>query len=357
MIVSEARREANRRNALRSTGPRTEAGKDRSRRNALTHGLSAEVVRLPEHEPAIGVGAGTDPGAVGPTLDWPGFLVEQVGVITSKLRRCDRLDRRYRERIALRAGSHWDDDRRLEAEFLGAGIARDPAGAARSLRMSPQGCDWMIERWSLLARAADRDGSWTEPRRSLAFDLLGQPHDLRGADPCEAIDLEGRPKALEGPAALARREIAALLARKAEVAPADDLDRALAREEAADDLDPALRRLRRHESDLHRRLRWCVAQLAQAAPPPPPPPRPQAGPSDDLDLGPNLGLDPDADLFAEMDAIMAQANALRQPGASRPPVAQPQPPAAPATSRPDPRLALEKAREADRRDKRDRRRS
>jgi hypothetical protein len=36
--------EANRRNALRSTGPRTEAGKEQSRQNALRHGLTAETV-------------------------------------------------------------------------------------------------------------------------------------------------------------------------------------------------------------------------------------------------------------------------------------------------------------------------
>ena len=36
--------EANRRNAFRSTGPKTEAGKKRSRRNAVRHGLTAETV-------------------------------------------------------------------------------------------------------------------------------------------------------------------------------------------------------------------------------------------------------------------------------------------------------------------------
>src|SRR5437763_8309450 len=36
--------EANRRNAVRSTGPNTEEGKRRSRRNALRHGLCAETV-------------------------------------------------------------------------------------------------------------------------------------------------------------------------------------------------------------------------------------------------------------------------------------------------------------------------
>ena len=36
--------EANRRNALRSTGPKTDAGKQVSRRNAVRHGLTAETV-------------------------------------------------------------------------------------------------------------------------------------------------------------------------------------------------------------------------------------------------------------------------------------------------------------------------
>src|SRR5271157_437760 len=36
--------EANRRNALRSTGPKTEDGKQRSRQNAVRHGLTAETI-------------------------------------------------------------------------------------------------------------------------------------------------------------------------------------------------------------------------------------------------------------------------------------------------------------------------
>jgi hypothetical protein len=43
--------EANRRNALKSTGPRSEAGKERSRRNGVRHGLTAETVIEPLEDP------------------------------------------------------------------------------------------------------------------------------------------------------------------------------------------------------------------------------------------------------------------------------------------------------------------
>jgi hypothetical protein len=43
--------EANRGNALKSTGPTSEAGKERSRRNAVRHGLTAETVVEPLEDP------------------------------------------------------------------------------------------------------------------------------------------------------------------------------------------------------------------------------------------------------------------------------------------------------------------
>ena len=43
--------ESNRRNALRSTGPKTDTGKQRSARNAVRHGLTAETVIEPLEDP------------------------------------------------------------------------------------------------------------------------------------------------------------------------------------------------------------------------------------------------------------------------------------------------------------------
>jgi hypothetical protein len=50
-MTSTRQLEANRRNALKSTGPRTINGKQASRRNALRHGFTAETVIEPLEDP------------------------------------------------------------------------------------------------------------------------------------------------------------------------------------------------------------------------------------------------------------------------------------------------------------------
>jgi hypothetical protein len=50
MTISEARRAANRANARRSTGPRTEAGKEAARLNAVKHGLTARTPVLDDED-------------------------------------------------------------------------------------------------------------------------------------------------------------------------------------------------------------------------------------------------------------------------------------------------------------------
>jgi len=52
MPASEARIRANQDNALHSTGPVTDAGKERSRRNGLKHGLTGEGIVIPDGDVA-----------------------------------------------------------------------------------------------------------------------------------------------------------------------------------------------------------------------------------------------------------------------------------------------------------------
>lgn len=53
-MTSDKKKESNRRNALKSTGPRTPEGKDAVRLNALKHGLLSRETLLPgEDEEAL----------------------------------------------------------------------------------------------------------------------------------------------------------------------------------------------------------------------------------------------------------------------------------------------------------------
>ena len=86
--------EANRRNALHSTGPRTPEGKQASRLNALRHALRAEEMIIPGHEDPAQLEAIF--GAL--SEDWKPeghteiHLLEQIGLAEWRLRRVRRAE-------------------------------------------------------------------------------------------------------------------------------------------------------------------------------------------------------------------------------------------------------------------------
>ena len=261
MIVSQKRIEANRLNAQKSTGPRTPEGKGRSRENAVKHGLTAQVM-LREDAVAMQEEAQAMFDSLRPRNKFQVELVDQVALINIRTRRAQRIERRMRERLALRAMTSWDDDRRLDAERLGATLAARPAEVVALLKRTPQGCDWLINRWAMLAHRADSDPGWTAEQARLAFDLLGTPEIFRVGAPGLAIDTDGRvvdpdPK----PADVARGQIAGLRESREVAEELDGVDRELAECDLVDEDSPELRRLRRYEASLHKRLRWCLAEL------------------------------------------------------------------------------------------------
>jgi hypothetical protein len=264
MQVSQARVEANRRNALLSTGPKTPEGKAISRANSLKHGLCSSMVN-PEDAHAIMSRARDFFDTLRPQNHFHCFLVNEVALISFKIERSERMDRRVRDKIAIKAELGWDDDKRIEAELLGEQLGNRPAVVVEQLRKTPQGCEWLMGRWALLAYVADQGKGWTPEQDRLAFDLMATPADFReGFKPGVSLDFRGK---VIDEAAVARREIDELDRRRAAVRELDEANQALAMADLYDDSDPELKRLRKYEGMLHGRLRWCIRQLQEDAPP------------------------------------------------------------------------------------------
>jgi hypothetical protein len=264
MPTSEARIRANQQNALLSTGPKTPEGKAVSRANALKHGLCAAVC-VPEDPEQIQARAEMFFKTFKPTTDYQAWHVDRAAVVSVRIERCERMERRVRDKDSLHAELTWDDDRRLEAEVLGGRLPGRPAETVEALRRTPHGCAWLIARWALLAHAADTqpDHLWTAEQTSMAFDLLGTPAAFRvGPKPGTSIDFRGHVlENADDSAAVARRMIDELIQRREALSGLDEVDRALAVADLDADGSSELRRLRRYESALHRRLRWSIGQM------------------------------------------------------------------------------------------------
>ena len=267
MIISEARIAANRRNALNSSGPKTEAGKARSRANALTHGLTSTIVPHPENDCQIVQARARDwAESFGSQEGFEGWVADQVAGLTWKIDRAERIEVELRGKHVARAGVCWDDDRRLEVEVLAAKLAKTPPEVVERLKRTAHGCDWLIHRWAMLGHIAEMRRPWTDPQRTLAFNLLGTPLEFRDrCEPGERIDLDNSnnnlASTLARPLDLARSQIEALKARRDELEELDELDHAMACADLADESSPELRRLRRYQGALQRQLRWSLAHI------------------------------------------------------------------------------------------------
>jgi hypothetical protein len=256
--------EANRRNSLKSCGPTSTEGKQRSRENSLKHGLSGAGVVLHEDERALIEQRKEEwrpefqPDD--PREEW---LFDQLVTASFQVERCQREEQALRAHLAARAATCWDDDRRLAAEIVGANLSRKPALVSRQLRQTTHGCDWIIERWESLGRILDAKGEWSAAQTSLALDLLGTPQELREG-PTRLDPLGPDEDVRAHRAALVATEIARL--REAKKTVLDELD---AREQAAAELGleaeiPApLARLRRYAASCERRFKWALNQLGR----------------------------------------------------------------------------------------------
>jgi hypothetical protein len=193
--ATAAQIEANRCNAQKSTGPKTERGKARARRNAITHGMTARTIMpvLPQEDPkeledrtqqAITAMKTRNPLE----LD----LVCRAVRLAGELNRAERVATAHlahRVRMATRSGTDTVSAEELSRVhdlgstlFFQAAIgpgyssasADDyPAVIVRRLEESAEGCRWLLARWAELLNVVDREAAWGDPEIVRFVGLLG----------------------------------------------------------------------------------------------------------------------------------------------------------------------------------------
>ena len=273
-MATAARIAANRRNAAGSTGPRTVEGKARSARNALKHGLAGLGVAVPDEMiDAIRERTEAVRDAERPANRDEEWLVERIGAEMVRIEHATIAGITEVAESARRAAETWDEDRAEEAERLGDRLPRRPERVLPRLLRTKHGVDWLVDAWEDLDRRVARDGLLTGEIVVRACDLLGIPLDDRGG--AAVLDVFGAPT-LDGWRSLVDERLADLR-RRLESYLIDRDERARARaEHGLDNDDPEVRRARRYESELCRRLWRWQAELRRLQGPDRPPAAPVA---------------------------------------------------------------------------------
>ena len=148
---SPARLAANRANARKSTGPRTEAGKARSRANAVKHGLTGAGITLPgEDAAAIEVMFLQAQEEFAPATLAGMRLVRDVAALWVRQDRARQLETRALAARARRASIDFDRGRSDRADWLIENIEANPRAYRRALLAMPEGVDRLVDGLAML---------------------------------------------------------------------------------------------------------------------------------------------------------------------------------------------------------------
>jgi hypothetical protein len=175
MAVSEAKLKANRENAKKSTGPRSNPGKFRSSKNAVKHGLTSQIhVALSEQDHAEIVERFD---AWAPELVPTGNRVAMDLTLLAS-RSYQRTLNAYRSEDAeaaarvRRAGENWDVKQRKEVMELVSMLDKNPMVAVAGLRTTVAGLDWLIEEFRAMKLLIETH-QWEDKYHQRVRKLLG----------------------------------------------------------------------------------------------------------------------------------------------------------------------------------------
>jgi hypothetical protein len=204
--VSAKQIAANRRNAKLSTGPRTANGKDKSRQNAMKHGLCAMILDVPGEDPTIFDTRlkdwNNELNPRGSKLD--GYLISLMTRHSINMDRCFSVQTAKVAQLARDALHDHDEEVAREVEDLlvhltqtqrykevsrGIGLKSDylkigpppqPGHAVRRLMMTARGCEALLDEWELLKEAMVEPPTWDQDDVIRLANLMGASTASRG---------------------------------------------------------------------------------------------------------------------------------------------------------------------------------
>lgn len=179
-MISEKRLAANRQNAQRSTGPRTEEGKAVSRQNSLKHGMTGDgIVLTTQDAEAVEMKHMQFEDWVVPQNPIERELVGRMALASVRMERSRRADAARLEKRTVAVDHTYDQaglERRQEAVEL---FANDCTRGYEMLTSFMRGCYWLRDQWKALKGVLDERGSWNDEERDLAQRLSGPDAGLR----------------------------------------------------------------------------------------------------------------------------------------------------------------------------------
>ncbi|HEV3166692.1 MAG TPA: hypothetical protein VGZ22_21885 [Isosphaeraceae bacterium] len=183
-MTSEKRLLANRRNAQKSTGPKTPEGKNASKRNALKHGLAGMgSVLLPEDEERFRERLRGWIAEEQPTDERETDCLIVAALASVRVDRCARDEFAVIARKRRDALRNWQRRQDWRISRLNPELEKSPEIARSQLEEFASGCGWLVEQWEELQQALDEAGHWTDDQARRALRLLGgDPDRLDGID-------------------------------------------------------------------------------------------------------------------------------------------------------------------------------
>jgi len=178
-MATQRQIDANRQNALSSTGPRTVEGRARSRANAIKHGMAAEELIGDNQRADFDDRRARWAEEIAPSTAEGEWAFDRAVAASFRIERCERALDAAVVASSGRACLAWDLDRAADAAKLAEGLARHPETVSARLQTTKHGAELLARHWGRLGEAIDANRGWSDAEVATALDMLGVPAHLR----------------------------------------------------------------------------------------------------------------------------------------------------------------------------------